>query len=533
MMLLRYMLIPLLACLGLIGSSGAWAQAPADARAFAVACAALPSTDFSRTPEAPTQITSATWVEASAMAHCMAMGYINPNIGIEIRLPEAWNGKFAKLGCGGFCGNTFGLAGCAGMLNHGYACVMSDMGHRSTALDGKWAYNNLQAKFDFGIRATHVTTVAGKAITTAFYGKAPRRAYYLGCSTGGRQGMMEAQSFPEDFDGIVSGAPVINETGDGLTLMWNTVSTLGADGRQLFSFDEIRFIHAAVITACDMNDRVRDGLIGDGRACRFDPAAIGCRTELAKGAGPCLSPAQVTALRRIYRGPVNSRGETLFPAAALPGSELNWINNYVGANGQPSTYYKFVGDLFRYMSFYPDPGPNWQPTDMNWDEDPRRLDLMETFYRAQNPDLRRFKAHGGKLLVYHGWADQSVLVQPVIDYYDTATRTMGGPEKTRDFFRLFMVPGMNHCSGGEGAHRVDYLTALNNWVEKGEAPDMMLGQHPADGAKPAVGAYGLDPLPADQVDFSRPHFAYPAEARYKSGDPKLASSFVAHTPKER
>ncbi|WP_338185896.1 tannase/feruloyl esterase family alpha/beta hydrolase, partial [Jatrophihabitans sp.] len=253
-------------------------QAPPE-EAPQTACARLPSADFSHVPGAPTQVSSAAWVPASAdaPAHCAATGYINPNIGIEVRLPEHWNGKFAKLGCGGFCGNTYGLGGCAGLLTHGYACVMSDLGHRSTALDAKWAYNNLQAKFDFGIRATHAATLAGKAITEAFYRNAPKRSYYVGCSTGGRQGMMEAQRYPEDFDGIVAGAPVINELGDGLTLMWNAVSTLGADHRQLFSFDDIRFVHAAVVKACDMNDGVKDGLIGDGRACHFDPKVLQCK----------------------------------------------------------------------------------------------------------------------------------------------------------------------------------------------------------------------------------------------------------------
>lgn len=505
---------------------------PATDTALATACSALPAADFSAVADAPTQVTSATWAVAAPgiPAHCAVMGYVNPNVGIELHLPAQWNGKFAKIGCGGFCGNTFGARACAGLLSRGYACVMSDMGHRSTALDGKWAYNNLQAKFDFGIRAAHVSTLAGKAITAAFYGSGPRRAYYMGCSTGGRQGMMEAQRFPNDFDGIVAGAPVINELGDGLTLMWNSVATLAKDGSQLFGPQDIRTLHEAVVAACDMNDGVKDGLIGDARSCRFDPGVLQCKPG-ATG-GQCLSVAQVAAVRKIYGGPVDSKGQTLFPAAALPGSEPNWINTYIGANGKPSTYYTFVGDLFRYMAFYPDAGPAWQPTDMDWDVDPWRLDLGESLFNAQNPDLRRFKARGGKLLVYHGWSDQSVLTQPVIDYYETATRTMGGPQATRDFFRLFMIPGMNHCTGGDGAYQVDYLAYLDKWVEQGEAPDVLMGQHPAADA-PALPPFGADPLPADKVAFSRPHFAYPALARYAKGDPNKAASFVSSTPKGR
>ena len=502
---------------------------PASAQATSpgrTACAALPAGDFSRTPDAPTQIVSTAWIAATASypAHCQVLGYVSPQVGIELRLPDAWNGKFSYIGCGGFCGSASGLGGCAAMLARGYACITSDMGHRSTALDAKWAYDNLQAEVDFGIRATHVATVSGKAITTAYYGRAPVLAYYLGCSTGGRQGMSEAQNFPADFDGIVAGAPVLNELGDGMALLWNVLSTLDRTGRQLFSFDDMRTLHAAVIAACDGNDGVADGLIGDPRRCGFDPRRVICGAAGAK-TGACLTAEQAAAVARIYRGPVNGRSDPLYGAAALPGSELNWLNTYVGEAGRPSVYYKFIGDLFRYMAFVPDAGPAWKPEDFDWDRDPARLGTMSAIFNAENPDLRRYRQAGGKLIVYQGWADQSVLPGSIVDYYETASNVVGGAAKANSFFRLFMIPGMAHCSGGEGAYRVDYLAALEAWVERNTAPAMLLGQRPKDAAAGAA-PFGSRLLAPDQVAFTRPHFAYPAEARYRRGDPNSAASFV-------
>jgi Tannase and feruloyl esterase len=402
--------------------------------------------------------------------------------------------------------------------------------HKSTALDAKWAYNNLQAEVDFAYRATHVATVAGKAITARHYGRAHERAYFLGCSTGGRQGMVQAQRFPWDYDGIVAGAPVINETGAGLSLLWAVLATLGPDERSILSHDDVRRVHAAAIARCDRDDGVVDGLIGDPRTCRFDPAELACSTVGSSNQATCLAPAQIEAVRRIYSGPVNSRGTRLYTGGALPGSELNWINNYISADGGPSVYYRFMTDLFQFLSFMPDAGPSWSLKSFDWDRDYRRLDLMESLYSGSNPDLRRFKAAGSKLIVWQGWADQSVLPLNIIDYYETAERTMGGRDATQDFFRLFMVPGMNHCTGGAGAHRIDYLSYIEDWVERGKAPQQLLAVKPrTEAGRSYLGLRA--PAPAD-VEFSRPIFPFPAVARYTGrGDPKSADNFRSVTPR--
>ncbi|MDX2221363.1 MAG: tannase/feruloyl esterase family alpha/beta hydrolase, partial [Rhodospirillaceae bacterium] len=410
-------------------------------------CSALPATDFARIPDAASHVTAAKLVAASGdlPAYCQVEGYVAPNVGFELRLPaDGWNGKFFKHGCGGFCGGLY-VTACDNPLKKGYACIVSDMGHKSTGLDAKWAYNNIQAEIDFGYRATHVSAVAGKAITEHFYAKAPSRAYYMGCSTGGRQGLVEAQRFPYDFDGIVAGAPVIDETGAGLQLMWTVVVNRDKAGKQILGVDKLKMINDAVIAKCDLQDNVKDGIIGDPRACGWDPAELKCS---GRDRPDCLTEAQVEVVRKINSGPKNSKGELLYTGGALPGSELNWIDNYVSKDGGNATYWNFIGDLWRYLGFHPDPGPNWQPTDFDFDRDYKRRGMMEGIYSGSNPDLRKFKAAGGKIISYQGWADQSVVPLNVIDYYELVERTMGGRAQTQDFFRLFMVPGMNHCRGG-------------------------------------------------------------------------------------
>ena len=273
-------------------------------------CQGLAQADFSRVMDAPTQVTSSTYVAAAddMTAYCRIEGYVTPNVGIEVRLPaENWNGKFIKRGCGGYCGSINGDS-CDSHIKNGYACVVSDMGHKSTGGDAKWAYNNPYTEVDFGYRATHVSTAAGKAITEEFYGNAPQRSYYMGCSTGGRQGLVEAQRFPWDFDGIVAGAPVIDETGAGLQLIWTTVANLDEDGEQILPASKIPMIHNAAVSKCDADDGMEDGLIDDPRTCDFDPGELQC--GMFDG-DDCLTGDQVEVVRKIYSGPHTSTGDSV------------------------------------------------------------------------------------------------------------------------------------------------------------------------------------------------------------------------------
>jgi Tannase and feruloyl esterase len=485
-------------------------------------CKGLPSADFSGVQDAPTQLTGSKVIEAAAgaPAYCQVQGYVSPQVGFELRLPiEGWNGKFMEVGCGGFCGDLDFIFLCDNPLQRGYACIVTDMGHKSTKLDGKWAYNNLQVQVDYGFRATHVTVLAGKAITERYYGKAPSKSYYLGCSCGGRQGLVEAQQFPWDFDGIIVGAPAINFGGVFMDMHWKARAVTDKNGNPLFSIADIKLVHAAAVAKCDKDDGVKDGLIGDPRTCKFDPTDLLCKAGARTG---CLSAEQVAAVKKFYSGPVTSTGERTFPGGSMPGTEAGLF----GINGYQTIFASFSREFFQYMGFVPAPGPTWKSSDFDFDRDYKRLGMLESLWASTNPDLRKFKAAGGKLILWQGWADGAVSPLSTIDYYETVERTMGGAAAIRDFFRLFMMPGVDHCWGGEGASVVDFLSYMEAWVEKGQAPDMMLSAHVKTGTD-------VINWPADSasIAFTRPAYPYPLQAKYKgSGDPNKAENFAPAKP---
>ena len=489
-------------------------------------CKALSGADFSGIKDAPTQVIATKVVEpaATAPAYCQVQGYVSPQVGFELRLPLTnWNGKFMEVGCGAFCGDMGFIFLCANPLRKGYACIITDMGHKSTGLDGKWAYNNLQAQVDYGFRATHVAVLAGKAITEHYYGKAPFKSYYLGCSCGGRQGLVEAQQFPWDFDGIIVGAPAINYSGAFMDLHWKTRAVTDKDGNPLFSAADIELVHSAAIAKCDKDDGVKDGLIGDPRTCKFDPSELVCRAGAKTG---CLSPEQVAAVKKFYSGPVTSKGER-FPGGAMPGSETSEIGG-TSIDAYQSGFANFSREFFRYMGFMPAPGPSWKSSDFDFDQDYKRLGMLESLYASTNPDLRKFKAAGGKLILWQGWADGTISPLSTIDYYETVERTMGGAAATRDFFRLFMLPGVEHCWGGEGASVVDFLSYMEAWVEKNQAPDIMMSAHVKASSFSDLLNWPTDPT---LIGFTRPVYPYPLQAKYKgTGDPNKAENFGSVKP---
>lgn len=497
------------------------AQTPPKAAQTPLECASLHRADFSEILDAPSQVFDATLVAGTtdSPAHCLARGYVASHVGFELRLPvTGWNGKFLKVGCGGHCG-SFSSRHCIGPLRRGYACVVSDMGHTGHSSLGLWAMENLQAKVDFAYRATHVTAVAGKAITERFYGRRPERSYFMGCSTGGRQGLVAAQRFPWDFDGIIVGAPVVHTTSWPFDYAWAYSALAGPDGKLILGDEDARLLHKAAVAKCDLDDGVKDGVIGNPRACRFDPAEIQCA---AGKTGSCLTAAQVEAARKVYAGVPPELIDRTKGHGALIGSEVNWVNDYISYWSQRS----YAQDLFRYQVFWPAAGPDWKWTDLDFERDSRRIGMHAALSSAADPDLRKYAALGGKLIVYWGLRDH--LPEEITDYYETVERVMGGRAATQDFFRLFMVPGMDHCSGGSGAFAIDYLEYLEAWVEKGQAPDRMVGAH-VPGLSWRDAFYLEFPLrQGTPVQFTRPVFPYPLRAKYKgTGDPNEAASFIA------
>ncbi len=503
------------------------------------ACEALMRVDFTSVEDAPTRLYAAKVVDADGEtpAYCHVTGYVAPQVGFDLKLPMVgWNERILGLGCGGMCGNTdlfFDvLPRWRAPLERGYVTFGTDMGHRGAdSQDAAWAAGNLSAQIDFFHRATHVTTVAVKAVTEQFYGKPIRFAYFWGNSTGGRQAMMQAQKYPEDFDGVVALCPASDPIG-AVQLTWYSLQLSTAFTDVANNAAKISLLTGAVMDQCDALDGLEDRVIQDPVACRVNLEPLRCRQ--GRAGGGCLTDPEVAAVQASYDGPRDSRGRSI-AGGVMPGSEADWLGRYLTVDGSVSFYAKFMTDYWRYLAFR-DPQPDFVLSDFDFDRDVQRLDWTRAMHSAINPDLRRFRDNGGKILMIQGWGDTSVIPGGTVDYYQTATQTMGGPEATREFFRLFMMPGVGHCDFGglTGAgvlEGVDDLRVLEAWREEGRAPDSLTAYRLRTYDHNGGFWPQRTPPDPDNIAFSRPIYPYPAVARYDGhGNANAASSFEATTP---
>ncbi len=421
------------------------------------------------------------------------------NIGVEIWLPlNGWNGRFEGTGNGGFAGRIV-YASLAAGVKHGYAVANTDMGMAPPpGGDASVFIGHPERWTDWGSRATHEMTVAGKQVVRAFYGRNSRHAYFAGCSTGGEQALMEAQRFPDDYDGIAGGAPGHNRTGVHTSILWN-YAVAHRDEAAGIPAGKLSLLTNAVVAACDAKDGVRDGVLSDPRICGFRPEALQCN---GPNRDDCLTAAQVDTVRKFYSGPTNSRtGQHLYPGMQ-PGSESGW--KYYFANTPPP-----YAAIFRWVF-----GAEWNWKNFEFDRDFDKMNAqLASSVNATNPDLSRFRKAGHKFILYHGWADWLVVPGESIAYWE-AVRNQDKTERTSDYLRLFMVPGMQHCYGGPGADKFDALESVAAWVEHGVAPDKIIATKYVDGD------------PAKGVAFSRPLCPYPQEAKFNGeGNPSGAQSF--------
>jgi feruloyl esterase len=432
---------------------------------------------------------------------CRVAAEIKPSsdsdIKIEVWLPaENWNGKFMGVGNGGWSGAIVYQA-LATALNHGYATASTNTGHDGS--DATFALGHPEKLVDFGYRAVHEMTVKGKAITEAFYSKGPERSYWNGCSSGGKQGLKEAQKFPLDYNGIVAGAPANYWTHLMAGDLWPAVAT-SKDPAAFLQPAKLQVLHKAALTACDSLDGVKDGLIEDPTRCHFDPGTLLCKGEESE---TCLTAPQVAAARKIYEGATNPKtGKSVFPGMTR-GSELVWPA-LAGAQpfGIPVSHFQYV--VFK--------DPKWDYLTLDFDKDVALADKLDDgLLNATDPNLKAFFSHGGKLLMYHGWNDQLITPLNSVNYYNSVVKAMGGAARIKDSYRLFMAPGMNHCGGGDGPSRIDVFTTIDDWVSHGKAPDQLLAEH----------------LTNNKVDRSRPLCPYPQVAKYKgTGSIDEAANFV-------
>jgi feruloyl esterase len=396
-------------------------------------------------------------------AFCRVEATLKPSgdsdIKIEVWLPAAgWNNKLQAVGNGGWTG-SIAYPAMAEALRRGYAATSTDTGHAGGAQP---LMGHPEKVVDFGYRAVHEMAVKAKAIINAFYGAGPQHAYWNGCSAGGRQGLQEAQRYPEDFDGIIAGAPAINFTGRATQAIWIGQAVHKTDG-SFIPQAKFGVIKAAVIEQCDALDGVKDGVLENPMQCKFDPKVLECK---AGDAASCLTAAQVDAARAIYAPVQNSRTKAeVFPGLS-PGSEGGWTTM---GSAQP---FAIGVDYFRYILFN---DPNWDYMTLNFDSHMTQVEKTDNgIINALNPNLKPFFDRGGKIIQYHGWADPQIAAMSSVSYYQQVLDKLGGASKVQANHRLFMVPGMAHCQGGDGPNTFDMLTALEQWVEKGKAPDQIV-----------------------------------------------------------
>ena len=460
-------------------------------------------------------------------ARCEVQAITRPSKDSEIRLQvwlpvSGWNGKYLQLGNGGWAGQI-NQGGMAGPLRSGYAVAATDDGHTSAAPGASWAVGHPEKLIDFGYRAVHETSVQAKDILRAFFGRGTTRSYFSGCSDGGREALMEAQRYPEDFDGIIAGAPANNWSHLFTGFVWNEQ----AMAETPIPAAKLPVIQNGVLSACDGIDGVKDDLIEDPRACHFDPASLLCKADDTSN---CLTEGQVATLRKIYSGPKNPRtGKQIFPGwpvgtEAVPGGWSPWI--------LPPGLQSSFGDSYYGQAVFEQ--SNWDFRTLNFDTDVEFGDAKAgPVLNATNPDLRSFRDNGGKLIQYHGWGDAAISPLSSIEYYESVRAFVGRfpdarHEKTdtMDFYRLFLVPGMAHCGGGIGPNdfgnagnstRTDaehnILSALEAWVERDTAPAKIVGS----------GRAVDDPTKT----LTRPLCPYPQTAHYRgTGDPNDANNFV-------
>jgi feruloyl esterase len=469
---------------------------------------------------AGTTITGAVAVEAAGARprFCQVDGHVatpGNTVSFRLGLPDAWNGKFYFQGVGGLGGQIGSLD--VG-LSRGYASASTDTGH--VASDTTWGANRAK-EIDYGHRGTHVTAVAGKALTGSFYGRPPQFSYFNGCSNGGRQALMEVQRYPGDFDGVIGGDPATGtpmQVGRAIVYQHMLAST-----DNYLTAEKIELLSRATLAACDATDGLADGLITDPLRCRFDPASLSCK---AANGTDCLTAGQLATVRLVYGGVKTKEGRTYaygFPPGHEGGTSgwRQWISGPTPPVAQPSGGLAYSGSAspagyglmdanLRVLALdRDDPAFNWRV--FRFDRDLPRLQTMTEILSPLDADLRPFRKRGGKLLLYHGWADPGISALGTLDYYEQVVRAVGGQGEADAFVRLYLVPGMHHCSGGPGPNRFDMLPVLEQWVEKGVAPGPVVASRIEDG----------------KTVRTRPLCPHPQVARYTGqGSVDEASSFV-------
>jgi feruloyl esterase len=454
---------------------------------------------------------------ADTPQHCRVLGTITPEVAFEVDLPDRWNSRFYMTGNGGLAGNALDTPtdpDRTGALANGFVWARTNTGHDAgKEPSGSFVLSNPQKAIDYAYRAVHVTAETAKKIATEYYLRPITFSYWNSCSNGGRQGLLEAQRFPDDFDGIVANAPWVDQTGFTIGAIWNQKALTEVP----VSLAKMALVAEKAMAKCDEVDGLKDGLIDDPRKCSFDPARDVPACGEGSDTADCLTPAQASTVKKIYSGPT-SNGKPFFPGFMVGSEAINTAPNGTTASGwanaiiaaQPTAKpadFNLAEGVMKYLILDP-PRPEYDAMTFSYDRDTRLVERWSRLADAKDPDLSKFRKSGGKLIMTYGWADQ--ILQPLmgVNYYEAVVARNG--RNTADFARLFMVPGMAHCGGGIGPDRNDAVTAIIDWVEKGKAPDQLIASKIVNGT----------------VVRTRPLCPYPQVARYKGqGSIDEASNF--------
>jgi feruloyl esterase len=478
-------------------------------------CTSLTQQDFSRVPEGPARVQSAV-VEAAGAERaefCLVKGYVAPTIQFELRLPtKTWTGRYLQGGCGGNCGVIVsGLAPrCDTQAAYAgaFAVGFENSGH--VGGDGVWALGGQGVREDFAFRAAHAFAAAAKAIIAAYYGRAPAFSYFQGCSDGGREAMVETQRYPGDFNGVIAGSPAFAIAEAMERFIWEARWGRDQQGALIVDAHAASVLHAAVMKSCDKLDGLEDGQIDDPRLCHFDPHTLQCGT--AHSPADCLSAQQADAAMKFYDGPVDENGRHLFYGGEPYGSELSWVERFA----LPVAGGAMFEDAVKNMMFLGELDAGASVKSWRFDHDSfLELHRRGALYDAPDADLRAFRDHGGKLILWQGFADPAAGAYGLPDYYQRLQQSVGGLEAARAFARMFLIPGVYHCGGGYVPYEEDLLGAMINWVELAQPPDRVL----ATAALP------------DGAIRKRPLFAYPVQTRYRGrGSIDEAANFEGRMP---